>query len=62
MEVSHAKNGNQNVMTRSLQVTGTLTEEEQASLLRIAEACPVHKTLTAGSSIVTLTRVVGAAG
>lgn len=62
VEVSHAKNGNQNVMTRSLQVTGTLTEEEQASLLRIAEACPVHKTLTAGSSIVTLTRVVGAAG
>ena len=54
VEVSHAKSGTQNVMTRSIQVTGTLTDDERASLLRVAEACPVHKTLTTGSSIVTL--------
>ena len=57
VEVSHAKNGTQHVMTRSLHVTGTLTDDEQASLLRVAEACPVHKTLVASSSIVTLTQV-----
>jgi putative redox protein len=57
--VSHAKDGTQNVMTRVLQVTGTLTDEERASLLRVAEACPVHKTLTAGSAIVTQTQVQG---
>ena len=54
VEVSHAKSGTQNVMTRSIQVSGTLTDDERASLLRVAEACPVHKTLTTGSSIVTL--------
>ena len=53
VEVTHAKDGQKNAMTRTLHVTGTLTADEQASLLRIADACPVHKTLVAGSAIVT---------
>jgi len=57
VEVTHAQVDGRNVMTRTVHVTGPLTEVEHASLQRIAEACPVHKTLTAGSTVVTETRV-----
>ena len=47
VDVTHAKGADGAlVMTRTLQVTGTLNDEQKASLLRIADACPVHKSLT----------------
>lgn len=45
VEVSHHRGDAGFVMARSIQVTGTLSEEQKASILRIANACPVHKTL-----------------
>ncbi|WP_281647763.1 bifunctional alpha/beta hydrolase/OsmC family protein [Parendozoicomonas sp. Alg238-R29] len=33
------------VIERQLTITGSLSEEQRASLLRIADKCPVHKTL-----------------
>jgi putative redox protein len=34
------------VMTRKLTLKGTLTDEQRARLLEIANKCPVHRTLT----------------
>ena len=34
------------VMTRTLKVAGTLTDEQRARLLEVANKCPVHRTLT----------------
>lgn len=46
VEVTHAKgNGGAYLMTRSIHAEGALDAEQQAALLRIADACPVHKTL-----------------
>lgn len=39
------------VFTRSIKLTGSLTEEERASLFKVAEKCPVHKTLSNGSIV-----------
>jgi uncharacterized OsmC-like protein/pimeloyl-ACP methyl ester carboxylesterase len=39
------------VFTRSIKLTGSLNEEERASLFKIAEKCPVHKTLSNRSII-----------
>ncbi len=38
---------------RTVSLTGPLDEEQRARLLEIAERCPVHRTLTAGSRIET---------
>jgi putative redox protein len=38
---------------RILRLSGTLTEEQRASLIAIADRCPVHRTLEAGARIVT---------
>jgi putative redox protein len=38
---------------RTVKLTGPLDEEQRARLLEIAERCPVHRTLTAGSRIET---------
>jgi putative redox protein len=62
VEVSHVQAGTQNRMSRSVEVTGNLTDDQQASLLRIAEACPVHKTLSGGTSNVIDTRLQVAPG
>lgn len=54
VEVGHSK-GAQGayLMTRAIHVQGTLDAEQQAALLRIAEACPVHKTLAGQIEIAT---------
>ena len=57
VEVTHEQLDGRNVMHRTVHVSGTLTEADQASLQRIAEVCPVHKTLTAGSTVHTRTQV-----
>ncbi|HEY2481355.1 MAG TPA: OsmC family protein [Caulobacteraceae bacterium] len=38
---------------RTVRLTGPLDEAQRARLLEIAERCPVHRTLTAGSRIET---------
>lgn len=46
VEVSHEGDATPYRMTRTISFVGQLDEEQQASLLRIANKCPVHKTLT----------------
>jgi putative redox protein len=38
---------------RTLRISGKLTDEQRASLIAIADRCPVHRTLEAGARIVT---------
>ncbi|MBI3219507.1 MAG: OsmC family protein [Bacteroidetes bacterium] len=46
VEVDFEKIDNKTLFKRELQLEGDLTEEQRARLLQIANACPVHKTLT----------------
>lgn len=46
VEVQHVQDGAVYRLRRQVTVDGDLSEEQRASLLRIAQACPVHKTLT----------------
>ncbi len=46
VEVNFEKIDNKTIFKRELQLTGELTEEQRTRLLQIANACPVHKTLT----------------
>jgi len=41
------KDGHVTRISREITLTGDLTAEQRAALLRIAERCPVHRTLTA---------------
>ena len=51
------KEGKVERITRELFVRGSLSEEQRADLLRIADRCPVHRTLEGAPVIVTqLTR------
>lgn len=45
VDVSHAKGEHGHVMTRNISIQGSLEAEQYAALARIADACPVHKTL-----------------
>lgn len=42
-----------NDITRAITLRGTLTEEQRARLLQIANACPIHKVLTGEVRIAT---------
>jgi len=42
------------VFRREIRLYGTLTDEQRASLMAIADKCPVHRTLHASSHIETL--------
>lgn len=54
VEVTHEKGpAGSYVMNRTVEVLGALTDEQHASLLRIANACPVHKTLVGQIDITT---------
>jgi putative redox protein len=58
VEVGHST-GEQggHLMTRAIHLVGDLDVEQQATLLRIADACPVHKTLSGDISVVTLSHL-----
>jgi len=45
------KDGKIDRIEREIALTGTLTEEQQARLLEIANRCPVHRTLTSEITI-----------
>ena len=45
------KEGMLDRIERDIQLTGTLTEEQRARLLEIANKCPVHRTLTSEINI-----------
>jgi putative redox protein len=46
VEVDFEKVDYKTIFKRELQLIGDLTDEQRARLLQIANACPVHKTLT----------------
>jgi putative redox protein len=46
VEVDFEKVDNKTLFKREVRLEGGLTEEQHARLLQIANACPVHKTLT----------------
>jgi putative redox protein len=46
VEVNFEKIENKTIFKREIELTGDLTEEQRTRLLQIANACPVHKTLT----------------
>jgi len=48
-----AKEGILDRIERDIHLTGSLTEEQRSKLLDIANKCPVHRTLTSKSVIVT---------
>lgn len=54
VEVDHVQEGGVYRLSRRVDVSGDLSEEQRASLLRIAEACPVHKTLSGTIAIDTV--------
>jgi putative redox protein len=40
-------------MRRRLEVTGPLTDEQRRDLLRVANACPIHKALSGTFEVAT---------
>jgi len=58
VDVTHAKeiHGDgikRDVFTRTVSLKGDLDEAQRARMLEIADKCPVHRTLEAGSDILT---------
>lgn len=53
VEVNHAKDGQLDVFSRVIDLQGPLDEAVRTRLFEIAEKCPVHRTLTNGSRIIT---------
>jgi len=56
VEVDFEKIDNKTIFKRELKLEGELTEDQRTRLLQIANACPVHKTLTSPIEIQTLLR------
>jgi len=55
VDVSQSRNSEgRHVFTRELSFKGDLSEVQVKRLLEIADKCPVHKTLSAGSDVVTI--------
>ncbi|MFY8037101.1 MAG: OsmC family protein [Cyclobacteriaceae bacterium] len=56
VEVDFEKVANKTIFKREVQLEGDLTEDQRTRLLQIANACPVHKTLTSPIEIETVLR------
>jgi putative redox protein len=46
VEINFEKVDNKTIFNREISLEGALDEEQRKRLLQIANACPVHKTLT----------------
>lgn len=58
VDVSHAKEIHadglkRDVFTRVIRIEGDLDEAQKARMMEIANKCPVHRTLEAGSDVIT---------
>lgn len=51
VKITILKEGPENKMLREIELIGDLTEEERASLMSIADRCPVHNFLERGCEI-----------
>ena len=63
VEVTHSRNATEtphDTFHRVLTLTGNLDETQRQRLFEIAEMCPIHRLLTAGSAVIT-TAVAAAA-
>lgn len=49
----HADGIKRDVFTRVIRMKGDLDEAQRARMLEIANKCPVHRTLEAGSDVIT---------
>ncbi len=50
---THSDGLQRNVFTRIISVKGDLDETQHARMIEIANKCPVHRTLEAGSDVIT---------
>lgn len=55
VEVNWRRAPSGEVFERTIFLDGDLTEDQRRRLLEIAEACPIHKLLTAGAAVETRT-------
>jgi len=58
VDVSHAREIHsdgikRDVFTRIISITGDLDETQRTRMIEIANKCPVHRTLEAGSDVIT---------
>lgn len=53
VKINITEEGKSNTIFREIHLLGPLLDKEKASLLAIAEKCPIHKFLTAGARITT---------
>lgn len=49
----HGDGVRRDVFTREISITGDLDEAQRARMIEIANKCPVHRTLEAGSDVIT---------
>ncbi len=49
----HGDGLRRDVFTREISITGNLDEAQRARMIEIANKCPVHRTLEAGSDVIT---------
>ena len=57
VKINISKEGPENEITREISFEGELTDEQRASLLTIADKCPIHLFLTRGTKIITTSGV-----
>jgi putative redox protein len=50
---THGDGIRRDVFTRIIQLTGELDEAQRSRMIEIANKCPVHRTLEAGSDVIT---------
>lgn len=51
VEVSHSKDGNEDIFSRVIRVYGPIDEATRIRLAEVAQHCPVHRTLASAAHI-----------
>ncbi len=54
VRLRHTRNNGSEQIYRTIELSGTLSEEQRHRLLEIANRCPVHRTLSAALEIITV--------